>query len=528
MAVSLDVAQGNRIGSLRSLSADFTSKFSKYMHFSGKECDAIQNMSSCRRLTRPITPWVVVTGSILCAAVYMSAILKTKGIAGFDPSDPAEMKARRVAARGSLTSIASALSLGVLSTALDVTSDIELMTSQILISMTLSNVIGFVLDNAFGSDVGIEHMKTVGAHKSMQHGLSQLTNSNFARYMVTVLIDVFISSIFIDKLKSLVSEQTSSNPSGLSRDSPVFGYFNCGVMGTLVPTIMTTMIGVLTFFAYTNSTRFDWAIRNSRFPRTVHEWAAHPHIVNCRLPSVVRMRDKVLLPIRASDPKSTADESWQMYFGSSRANVAGSAAFVTDADERPKVIALFSTMNDRDDCVGSTNLIMGASVAAALYFSSSIDGVSDGVKVAQVLGMFLLLFAIYKRGVLEKTPLPSTETLSTQSWKGVAILLSIAATCTTGVFMKHSKRLGENEHITGWRRKVLWLLCTSLLATLVVSSQASAGSLRVGLVVALCLVVVYGVMASKFSATKGPSLIAQCIAERRGGSDASSTLATES
>ena len=128
----------------------------------------------------------------------------------------------------------------------------------------LGPVIGYLLDQGVGTDAGFRHfMQTEG----FGFTFASLIDGNFVRYIVTVLLDLFISNPLQDVLKQQVKkigvidslkDQHGKSPLLIKYDGFVLLNF---------PSILQSIIAFITFNAYTNQTRFAWAYASSTLDR---------------------------------------------------------------------------------------------------------------------------------------------------------------------------------------------------------------------------------------------------------------------
>uniref|UniRef100_A0A6C0KC47 Uncharacterized protein n=1 Tax=viral metagenome TaxID=1070528 RepID=A0A6C0KC47_9ZZZZ len=104
-------------------------------------------------------------------------------------------------------------------------------------------IMGYLLDIGFGSEVGLANAFTM---KGMRYTFGQLPSWNFFRYCVTVLLDIFISTPILDGIKVVYG--TSALKKNLST-----------MLSTQIPGAIQSFVSFITFKAYTNQTRFQWA-----------------------------------------------------------------------------------------------------------------------------------------------------------------------------------------------------------------------------------------------------------------------------
>jgi len=211
-------------------------------------------------------------------------------------SDPDSRKRARSAARGQVTSLTSSLTFGMANLANDYVCQINRLTSSVFMALLFGNIFGFVLDASFASDEGLRAFKggtddgkERDLGKALQVGFKLMYSRNFVRYVLTLLTDVFVSSILLDELVRIIQAAQGR------ADAPrVARILLCGPLATALPTILTSVISVVTFIVYTNDTRFSWAFRTNKFPETLDEWALRSEVADSTVPEVQELRSKVL------------------------------------------------------------------------------------------------------------------------------------------------------------------------------------------------------------------------------------------
>ena len=146
-----------------------------------------------------------------------------------DASDPEfSLKLnRRTKERGTVASILSALFFSLtVNASIDAIGRIDPSTSTVFIGMLLGNTFGFVrrrkdenrffvfrehtfffslqvLDNVLGSDEGFREYKW-NSLEGMKYGIGSLGTSRYARYLITIVFDMFFTVIFFKLLYSRV------------------------------------------------------------------------------------------------------------------------------------------------------------------------------------------------------------------------------------------------------------------------------------------------------------------------------------
>ena len=157
--------------------------------------------------------------------------------------------AAREKKRGQFTSMTSMFSLGLYNMAIDSNAGINGYTSAATMSILAGNVTGYILDAAIAGEDGWSKAKeNMNLSECFKHGFASLLTSNFARYILTILFDMHISSVFVQ---------------GLKQWSAVKAVENLPPWKTFLPTFLSVIASMTTFYSYTNDTRFRFAIRNS-------------------------------------------------------------------------------------------------------------------------------------------------------------------------------------------------------------------------------------------------------------------------
>ena len=150
--------------------------------------------------------------------------------------------------RGLLVSIMSSVFLGVISAIFA-----QLKVPQDLIifnyGFVFAPVLGFLLDIGFGKYDGLE-LYYKDTSEWSKHVISSLCSMKFIKYVITVFLDMFISSPIQEILQSLGSTLTNE-----LRNGDFIAQFTSKNM----PSIIQSIVAVITFNSYTNNTRFAWA-----------------------------------------------------------------------------------------------------------------------------------------------------------------------------------------------------------------------------------------------------------------------------
>lgn len=205
--------------------------------------------------TSRIPKAILISGSIFLGIAiimflkYLYRRNKTElknGILNTDVDSTTQEKNDRQATRGMIVSVV----LGVVLAALNFTADkfkADTATSALLIGFIFAPMIGYMGDIGFASEQGLrlslaenDDTKMIGMFnkKGSNYVYGNLSDSKYIRYFVTVLLDLFISvPIYTTIVNQFANSRYMSVVSGL----------------------VSSFIGIITFQAYTNQTRFLWA-----------------------------------------------------------------------------------------------------------------------------------------------------------------------------------------------------------------------------------------------------------------------------
>jgi len=112
---------------------------------------------------------------------------------------------------------------------------------ELLYGSILSPVLGFMMDIGIGTDEGLQYFKNGDFMGGLSNIFRNLTTHNFIRFVVTFLLDLFISRPIASILKGIFLTTYS------------------GVLEPYMSGIIQAIVSIITFQVYTNQTRFQWA-----------------------------------------------------------------------------------------------------------------------------------------------------------------------------------------------------------------------------------------------------------------------------
>ena len=200
------------------------------------------------KMTEDIIGYSGIIIIILAGISLVVGVLTEKKFWKTSEADPDEIK-NRIAQRGLIASAITTIVFGFVNGIMTVRNQVNVPTYQALIGMVLSGLMGFVLDNAIATEEGcsilngsgdIPKMENLG--ESLKFGFSSIYSPKLPRYIITIILDVFISLIMIDAIMKY-----SRNWYFFRRHQSLNGI------------ITMAFVGFTTFLAYTNATRLQWA-----------------------------------------------------------------------------------------------------------------------------------------------------------------------------------------------------------------------------------------------------------------------------
>tara|TARA_B100000427_G_C15481610_1_gene583282 strand:+ start:269 stop:1375 length:1107 start_codon:yes stop_codon:yes gene_type:complete len=178
---------------------------------------------------------------IIIVLIYLYYKIYDTNIYNTNPCSTDEEIKNRQLNRGIVASIIVAIIVGTINSSTDHFANVDPSTSTALLGMVLGGTIGFIFDILLGSDNGwriTKHNKADG----INYAFGTLATPKFQRYLVTLLLDIFISLIIFSIGYTILLK---------------YPYFRC--YPSITNGIISAIISILTFQIYANSTRFLWA-----------------------------------------------------------------------------------------------------------------------------------------------------------------------------------------------------------------------------------------------------------------------------
>ena len=187
--------------------------------------------------------WSILGVISAMALLYLNKLYSEDGTWSTDPSSTDEQKTVRQSNRGLIASILVSIGFGIINGLVDSYGNVNPGTSTALFGSLFGGTIGFMADISLGSEQGLSEYK-----KNMMDGwnfmFGSLASGKYARYIVTVLIDMLISSILFAYLYPIIKKLPFFRLSGYS---------------SIANAVISSVISTITFQAYANQTRFLWA-----------------------------------------------------------------------------------------------------------------------------------------------------------------------------------------------------------------------------------------------------------------------------
>ena len=293
---------------------------------------------------------------------------RMEGLFVYEGGDEKE-KDLRISTRGTLTSALSSIVLIVLSFILKFSSSPDQLTLSLLFQLIFGNLVGYILDTSFGSEDGVRLMKEESISSSMKMGVASLSTSNFARYVVVVLLDMFISSLFMEyvlRIPSMTSGVTNA-------------YLTCPPANIFLPLMSSMLIGLLTFYGYVNRLKFKFAIRSNHFPEEVLVWKKMTkHSETYKKYIELGTLDSRLKDILEEEYGKGDDMSFQSLFGRGRGSFmmeGPDPALWSSQSSRDQILEINTELKrGRDKVVSYTSVSLAAILASLIYLIKETNG----------------------------------------------------------------------------------------------------------------------------------------------------------
>ena len=202
--------------------------------------------------------------AIIGAGIKIMSHLKSDNDWKYNEDSPYTDKIIRTQGRGAYISVVLAASSIVQASMTSL--DAEPKRLFFLYGFFFANVIGYLGDKAVGSEEGFKYLNE-DKTKLLKYMMGSLTTPEFFRYSITVLLDMFISSVIQDILLYKFEEPICELKDGiyLTENKTVKKYVK--FVGNNIDNLLQSIVAIITFYAYTNKTRFLWAYPDISVPQ---------------------------------------------------------------------------------------------------------------------------------------------------------------------------------------------------------------------------------------------------------------------
>ena len=177
-----------------------------------------------------------------------------------DPEDSDEDRKARVQNRGTIVSIFSSIILGTISVWLT-NSCAPSSNIEVLNGFLFGPIVGYMLDIGLGTDVGFGYFKQGDLWNGFSLMFSSLISYAFLRFIITFVLDMFISK----PITGIFKGYTTFKLQNLKLEGYPMSSLD-RLIKTYLVTIVQIVVGLITFQAYTNQTRFLWAYPDKTLP----------------------------------------------------------------------------------------------------------------------------------------------------------------------------------------------------------------------------------------------------------------------
>ena len=173
--------------------------------------------------------------------------------------------------RGILTSMVTSIFSVTVSTIMLVGAKSNAATYQALVSIICLGLVGFILDNSFATENGVgillngidgdsDNITPKTFTSSLKYAFGSLLTPKTLRYFIVSMLDIFISLILTDSIVWGLTEKLEIHES-------------------LANIVSMVLVAVVTFLAYSNATRLEWAYPATETIHTRSELISTPTVL---------------------------------------------------------------------------------------------------------------------------------------------------------------------------------------------------------------------------------------------------------
>jgi len=161
-----------------------------------------------------------------------------------DTSDEhAKIVQRREKQRGALASVFTSIFMAIMAIVMDGMLDVDAATSSALVGAIFGNMLGFLVDQFIGTETGLALLQRK-PKEGLNFAFGSIASGTFARYSVTVIFDMFVSLTLFNLSFKYIKQ---------------WPFFRCPKNYFIANAILSSVIALITFYAFTNKTRFLYA-----------------------------------------------------------------------------------------------------------------------------------------------------------------------------------------------------------------------------------------------------------------------------
>lgn len=204
----------------------------------------------------------LVVAAGLGAMLYLGYLVSQPSIWETDPDSPEDERTKRVQQRGTFVSIVSALFLSLIGIMM-VQSCVHNDVIEVYFGFLLAPVVGYLLDIGIGTDEGFYLFQQGEYGAWVQHVLSSLWDFSFVRFILTFVLDLFISKPLSAILKGYTLAAYDTVPIVVGMVGQIDEFIKKNLTS-----ILQSIVAFITFQSYTNQTRFLWAYPDTTLPLT--------------------------------------------------------------------------------------------------------------------------------------------------------------------------------------------------------------------------------------------------------------------
>ena len=147
-------------------------------------------------------------------------------------------------ARAGAASMVTAMMFGVINFLCDNVGQGDPSTSTALVGALFGGTCGFIADQYYASEEAYACFQSGNKQKAFFFAISRIASKSYFRYLVTIIMDTAITLILLKPLMDIAI---------------TWNYFRCSNSQAMANALVSAVIGVVTFQAYANQSRLQWA-----------------------------------------------------------------------------------------------------------------------------------------------------------------------------------------------------------------------------------------------------------------------------